>query len=146
MSCVYICLSSVISRNVQKPMCLFCTFLKNSLMLNVMKTLHGRALNVNQECTSKASKSIKIRFKIGLENVFVLKSLSKSSQNRFWSEFGPILHPKWPGFCCRNRSWNRSGHPTWIQRPSQAIFEPTKLIFKQFWIVLASIWDRFWTD
>ena len=89
-----------------------------------------------------ASKSTKNRSKIGIENVFVLKSLFKSLQNRSWTEFGPILDPRWPGFFSGFWFRLRYGQSTRIQRPFRTISEP---IWSRFGTILGPFRDHFGT-
>ena len=86
-----ICLSSVISKNVQKTL-VFSSFLKNSLMHGVMKTLQGRALNVNQKCTPDGFKIDQKSFpnrawkRVRFEVAFPI--VPKQILDRIWTDFG----------------------------------------------------------
>ena len=68
---------------------------------------------------SKNDIEFKVGFRIGIFSSFY----------GFLKNFGPILAPKWPGFCPENRTWKRSRPPSGLQRPSGPHLGP--------------FWDRF---
>ena len=140
------CVSSVISKNVQKPMG-FCTFLDTTLMQSVMTTLQGRALNLNQKCLPDGfkidPKSVqnrvlkRVRFEIAFP--IVLKPIL----DRIWADFGFQNFPKNFKKKAPRPSWEAQGLPRGL--PS-SIRDHFGTILGPFWdhsgTILGPFWDQ----
>ena len=82
-------------------------------MSKVMLTLNAKALNSNEKIASRRfkidQKLVENRSRLRVPFEVASRLASELILDRFRLDFGPILAPRWPRFCCGEPPWSSVG-------------------------------------